>query len=114
MNLSPDVLKQDLRKSIDELKKLGSGIRADLRTAGEDARKQWKHFLEPQIAGVEKLARDVQRASHDAVARTSAAFHAFRSSLDDGPVKAPRAAKGKGARKSTRSKARVVRAKRAN
>ncbi len=111
MNLSPDVLKQDLRKSIDELKKLGSGIRADLRTAGVDARKQWKHFLEPQIAGVEKLARDVQRASHDAVARTSAAFNAFRSSLE-APVKVPRAAKG--TRKSARAKARVVRAKRAN
>ncbi len=81
MNLSPDVLKHDLRKSIEDLKKLGSGIRSDLRTKGADARRQWKHFLEPQLASVEKLARDVQAASHDAVARTSAAFNVFRASL---------------------------------
>ena len=104
MNLNPKVLKQDLRKSINDLKKLGGEIRGDLRNAGADARKQWKHFVEPQLASVEKLAKDVQTASHDAVARTTAAFHAFRSSLKDTrPVKAT----GKSA-----SKPRGVRAKR--
>ena len=110
MNLSPDVLKHDLRTSIDDLKKLGSGIRSDLRTKGADARKQWKHFLEPQLASVEKLARDVQAASHDAVARTSAAFNAFRSSLKEtGPLKAPRTLK---ATRKARSKPRSPRAAR--
>jgi hypothetical protein len=90
MPVNSDVLKQDLRKSINDLKKLGSEIRGDLRAAGADARKQWKHFLEPQLANVERLAKDVQAASHDAVARTSAALSAFRSSLKTAKKNAPR------------------------
>ncbi len=76
-----EMLKQDLRKSISDLNKLGKEIRGDLRAAGADARKQWKHFLEPQLANVERLAKDVAAASHDAVARTAAAFSAFQSSI---------------------------------
>jgi hypothetical protein len=66
---------------IDELKKLGSEIREDLRHTGADARKQWKHVLEPQLAHVETLAKDVSTASHNLVARTAAAFRAFQASI---------------------------------
>jgi hypothetical protein len=81
MPIDSGLLKQDLRKKLDGLKKLGAEVRDDLRTAGADARRQWKRFFEPQIANVEKLARDVGAASHDAVTRTSAAFSAFQASV---------------------------------
>jgi hypothetical protein len=81
MAANSELLMQDLRKSIDHLKKLGAEIRVDVRSAGADARKQWKHFLEPQIANVEKLAKDIGAVTHDAVARTAAAFSAFQTSL---------------------------------
>ncbi len=81
MPATTEVLKKDLRKSIVDLKKLGSEIRGDLRAAGADARKQWKHFLEPQLANVEKLAKNIGAASHEAVARTAAAFSAFQASI---------------------------------
>lgn len=81
MRANSDVLKKDLHKSIDDLKTLGNEIRGDLRDAGADARKQWKHFLEPQLANVEKLAKSVAAASHEAVARTAAAFSAFQASI---------------------------------
>lgn len=74
-------LKQDLRKSIGELKKLGREIRGDLRAAGADARKQWEGLIEPQLANVEKLAKDIGAASQQAVARTAAAFTAFQASI---------------------------------
>jgi hypothetical protein len=85
-----EVLKQDLRKSITDLKKLGSEIRGELRAAGADARKQWKQFLEPQLANVEKLAKNISAASHDAVARTAAAFGAFKASIKTTKKSAPR------------------------
>ena len=85
MAANADVLKQDLRKSIDRLKKLGTEIRGDVRSAGADARRQWKHFLEPQLANVEKLVKDIGAVSHDAVARTAAAFSTFQASIK--PVK---------------------------
>src|SRR5581483_9855906 len=81
MAANSELLRQDLRKSIDHLKQLGAEIRVEVRSAGADARKQWKHFLEPQIANVEKLAKDIGAVTHDAVARTAAAFNAFQSSL---------------------------------
>lgn len=81
MPANPEVMKQDLRKSIADLKKLGCEVRDDLRTAGIDARRQWKRFFQPQVANVEKLAREIGEASHDAVARTSAAFKAFQASV---------------------------------
>lgn len=81
MAANTEVVKQDLRKSIANLKKLGNEVRADLRTAGADARKQWKKFFQPQVANVEKLAKEIGEASHEAVARTSAAFAAFHASV---------------------------------
>jgi hypothetical protein len=102
MPVNSDVLKQDLRKNIANLKKLGTEIRGDLRTAGADARKQWKRFFEPQVANVEKLAKDVGAASHDAIARTAAAFSAFHGSIKATKKTAPRQAR------------RTVRAKRAH
>ena len=93
-------MKQDLRKSIANLKKLGGEVRNDLRTASADARKQWKRFFQPQVANVEKLAREIGEASHAAVARTSAAFAAFQASVK-GTRKAPAAPK---ARRSTPAK----------
>ena len=63
MSTNSEAFKQDLRKSIADMNKLGRAIRGDLRSAGADARKQWKHDFEPQLANVEKLARDVAAAS---------------------------------------------------
>jgi hypothetical protein len=90
MPANSEVLKQDLRKSIADLKKLGNEIRGDLRAAGADAREQWKHFLEPQLASVEKLAKEMRAASHDAVARAAAAFGAFQASNRTTKNTAPR------------------------
>jgi hypothetical protein len=81
MRANSEGLKQDLHKSIDNLKKLGNEVRGDLRDAGADARKQWKHYLEPQLANVETLARSVAAASYDAVTRTAAAFRTFQASI---------------------------------
>lgn len=89
MALQSEVLKQDLRKSIGNLKKLGKEIRGDVRAAGADARKQWKSFLEPQLANVEKLAKELGAASHAAVVRTAAAFTAFQASLKTAKKSAP-------------------------
>ena len=61
-----------------------------MRDASADARKQWKSFLEPQIANVEKLAKDIGALSQDAVARTAAAFGAFQASLKAPKKSAPR------------------------
>jgi hypothetical protein len=90
MSANSEVLKHDLRKSVDDLKKLGNEIRGDLRAAGVDARKQWKHFLEPQLVNVEKLAKDIGAASRDVVARTAAAFSAFQTSIKTTKKTAPR------------------------
>lgn len=81
MPVNSGALKQDLRKSIGELKKLGKEIRGDLRAAGADARKQWESLIEPQLANVEKLAKDIGAASQQAVARTAKAFTTFQASL---------------------------------
>jgi hypothetical protein len=67
--------------SIDDLKKLGSEIREDLRHKGADAREQWKRALEPRLARVEALAKDVSTASKHAASRTAAAFRAFQASI---------------------------------
>lgn len=99
MATNSEVMKQELRKSIADLKKLGSEVREDLRTAGADARRQWKRFFQPQVANVEKLAREIGEASHDAVARTSAAFAAFQAS-----VKRAKKAPAPKARRSTPAK----------
>jgi hypothetical protein len=82
MSTNSASFKQDLRKSIAELNKLGRTIRGDLRSAGADARRQWKHYLEPQLAHVEKLATDMAAASQAAVARTAAAFGNFQASIE--------------------------------
>lgn len=81
MAIQTDAWKQEVRRSLDHLKKLGVEIRSDLKVAGEDARKEWKHLLEPQLVSVEKLAKELGAASHDAIARTAAALDAFQRSL---------------------------------
>ena len=90
MRANPEVFKNDLRKSIGDLKKLGTEIRGDLRAASKDARKQWKSFLEPQLANVEKLAKDIGALSQDAVSRTAKAFSAFQASIKSPKKAAPR------------------------
>ena len=90
MPVNPEALKQDLRKSIGNLKKLGKEIRGDLRAAGADARKQWESLIEPQLANVEKLAKDIGAASQQAVARTAAAFTAFQASIKATKKTSPR------------------------
>ncbi len=90
MPVHAEPLKRDLRKSIAGLKKLGTEIRGDLRAASADARKQWKSVFEPQIANVEKLAKEIGAVSHDVVARTVAAFSAFQASIKASPAKPPK------------------------
>jgi hypothetical protein len=90
MRVNSGALKQDLRKSIVELKKLGKEIRGDLRAAGADARKQWESLIEPQLANVEKLAKDIGEVSQQAVARTASAFTAFHASIKAPKKGAPR------------------------
>jgi len=81
MRKNSELLKQDLLESIDGLKKVGTGIADDLRTVSAGARNGLRRFLAPQVANVERLAKDVGATSHDAVARASAAFGAFRASV---------------------------------
>jgi hypothetical protein len=81
MAANTEPVKSDLQKALDDLRKLGEEIRRDLQAAGEDARRRWKERLEPQLAGAEKLVREVSGASREALARTTAAFREFKQSL---------------------------------
>jgi hypothetical protein len=100
MRTDSKLLKRDLLKGLGDLKKLGTEIGGDLRTASAGARSGLKRFLAPKIANMEKLAKDVGATSHDAVARTSAAFGAFRA-----PVKAGQPARPTKARTTKKKSA---------
>ena len=73
--------KADLRKGIEDLRKLGEDIRKELQAAGADAKRRWKELFEPQLHSAEKLMHEVSGASREALNRTTAAFKEFRESL---------------------------------
>lgn len=86
MKANTESLNRDLKKSLADLRQLGSDIREDVRAAGVDARAQWKRFLEPQLTNMEKLVKEVGHASHATVVRTAAAFDEFKTSLKKSPA----------------------------
>lgn len=55
-------LEHQMREMADELKRLRDEVRVRLHLAGLDARDRWNE-LEPSMAQVEKLAREVNEAS---------------------------------------------------
>lgn len=86
MRANHDGLKQDLHQGIDDLKTLSKVIRRDLRAARSDARRQWRHFVEPQLANLDRLTQEISAASRDAVKRTGIALNAFQASIKSASV----------------------------
>jgi hypothetical protein len=74
-------LKNDLQKSVDDLRKLGDEIRKEVQVASADAKKRWTEFFEPQLQSAGKFAHEVSGASREALNRTTAAFKEFKESL---------------------------------
>ncbi len=82
MSQTTDDLRQQLNKSLDELKHLRDEIRVKLHLASMDAKSRWEK-LEPRFTEAEQHVRDAGERARHAVADVIKAFKSFSSSLGE-------------------------------
>ena len=74
-------LKSDMKKSLDELKRMRDEVRLQLHLASMDAKARWA-VLEEEVFEAEKAAESkMSEVAHKAVAKSIAKLEAFRSSM---------------------------------
>ncbi len=80
MSQATTELKKDRKSSLEHLQTLRDEVRVKLHLAGRDLKDQWGK-LEPHLAEVEKAAKNLSEASHDAVADAVKRLEKFSASI---------------------------------
>jgi len=81
MSQLSDDLRQQLHKSLEELKTLRDDIRVRLHLAGMDAKTRWNNDLEPLFVEAEQHVKEAGEAARKKLSEVLEQFKSFSSSL---------------------------------